>query len=208
MRVRKIKNVEEKLKNYSNIILDKSALKNLKNPTIIAEFGMGKGDFINELSKRDDALYLGFDKYNEVLYRAAMKLKNKTNVKIVNLNLTMTSEYIPDNVFDELYLNFSDPWPKTRHYKRRLTYRAFLDEYDRMLKPGGTLYFKTDSLVLFEFTLNEFFDTHRRAFDVSLDVHNSSIYSDNIITEYERKFSKTNRIMALKYKVGDRIDKK
>ncbi len=164
--------------------------------------------FINELSKRDDALYLGFDKYNEVLYRAAMKLKNKTNVKIVNLNLTMTSEYIPDNVFDELYLNFSDPWPKTRHYKRRLTYRAFLDEYDRILKPGGTLYFKTDSLVLFEFTLNEFFDTNRRAFDVSLDVHNSSIYSDNIITEYERKFSKTNRIMALKYKVGDRIDKK
>ncbi len=208
MRVRKIKNVEEKLKKYSNILLDKEELKKVTHDRIIAEFGMGKGDFINELSKRDDALYIGFDKYDEVLYRAAKKLKDKKNVNIVNLNLTMTSDYIPDHFFDELYLNFSDPWPKARHYKRRLTYRAFLEEYDRIIKPGGTLYFKTDSIILFEFTLNELFDTNRKAFDISLDVHNSSVYRDNIITEYERKFSTTNKIMALKYKVGDSIGKK
>ncbi len=206
MRVRKIKNIKEKLNNYSNIILDKDELKSLEDKSIIAEFGMGKGDFIKELSKRDDSLYIGFDKYDEVLYRAAMKLKDKKNVKIVKLNLTQTADYIEDNTFDELYLNFSDPWPKKRHYKRRLTYRDFLDEYDRIVKPGGTVSFKTDSLILFEFTLNELFATARRAYDISLDVHNSSEYKDNIVTEYERKFSKTNKIMALKYKVGDRID--
>ncbi len=206
MRVRKIKNIKEKLNNYSDIILDKDELKSLENKSIIAEFGMGKGDFIKELSKRDDSLYIGFDKYDEVLYRAAIKLKDKKNVKIVKLNLTQTADYIADNTFDELYLNFSDPWPKKRHYKRRLTYRDFLDEYDRIVKPGGTVSFKTDSLILFEFTLNELFATSRRAFDISLDVHNSSEYKDNIVTEYERKFSKTNKIMALKYKVGDRID--
>ncbi len=208
MRVRKIKNIEEKLNRYSNIMLDKDELKNIKDTKVIAEFGMGKGDFIKELSNRDDALYIGFDKYDEVLYRAALKLKDKKNVKIVKLNLTQINEYISDNTFDELYLNFSDPWPKKRHYKRRLTYRDFLDEYDRIVKPGGVVYFKTDSLILFEFTLNELFETSRNAFDISLDVHNSSIYEDNIITEYERKFSKDNKIMALKYKVGGMLDKK
>ncbi len=208
MRVRKIKNIKEKLDKYSDIILTKEELKDLKADKIIAEFGMGKGDFIKELSTRDNALFIGFDKYDEVLYKAAIKLQDKDNVKIVKMDLTTLEEYIDDNTFDALYLNFSDPWPKARHYKRRLTYRAFLDQYDRIVKPGGVIHFKTDSLILFEFTLNELFETSRRAFDVSLDVHNSSMYKDNIITEYERKFSKTNKIMALKYKVGDKVDQK
>ncbi len=201
MRVRKIKNIDQKLNEYKDIILKPEDLSNIKESKVIGEFGMGKGDFINELSNRDNALFIGFDKYDEVLYKAALKLGNKNNVKIINMNLNLISEYIKDNFFDALYLNFSDPWPKNKHYKRRLTYRKFLDEYDRIIKPGGVLHFKTDSRVLFEFTLNEFFETERKAFDVSLDIHNSCLYEDNIVTEYERKFSKENTIMGLRYKV-------
>ena len=161
---------------------------------LFLEVGMGKGRFITELAQaRPEHCYIGIEKYSSVLLRALEKreqLPELTNL----LFLRMDAEELPE-VFGEqevagIYLNFSDPWPKDRHAKRRLPSRQFLARYDRILKPGGRVEFKTDNHDLFEFALEE-----ARAAGWTLDActydlhHNETMLAGNIMTEYEERFS-------------------
>ncbi len=193
LRVRREKNIDRKLELYRDTyLIDKDEISNKlsgKN-NIYVEIGMGKGDFILELARRNpDNLYIGIERSDAVVLKALKKIENQKNLLFVIANIDDLRDQF-ENTFDGLYLNFSDPWPKKRHYKRRLLYREYLDLYDKWLKKGSLIQFKTDNDILFEFTLEELEETGREAFDVTRDLHEDSRYSDNIVTEYENKFSK------------------
>ena len=146
------------------------------NQPLYIEIGMGKGDFIYQNAlKHPENNYIGIEKFPSVLAAAINKI-NK-NQSLPNLKLM------------HLFLNFSDPWPKKRHAKRRLTSSAFLDVYRRLLKKDGVIEFKTDNRGLFEYSLQSVTENNYHLDYVSLDLHNSPEANDNIMTEYERKFS-------------------
>lgn len=161
------------------------------NPLYI-EVGMGKGKFITEMAERNpDINYIGIEKYSSVLIRA---LEKRKELDIDNLLfIRMDAEYI-ENVFAEnevsgIYLNFSDPWPKDRHAKRRLTSRQFLARYDKILKSDGVVEFKTDNRGLFDFSMEEVPQAGWDILEYTYDLHNSNMSEGNIMTEYEERFS-------------------
>lgn len=161
------------------------------NPLYI-EVGMGKGKFITEMAERNpDINYIGIEKYSSVLIRA---LEKRKELDIDNLLfIRMDAEYIED-VFEEnevsgIYLNFSDPWPKDRHAKRRLTSRQFLARYDKILKRDGVVEFKTDNRGLFDFSMEEAPQAGWDVLEYTYDLHNSNMSEGNIMTEYEERFS-------------------
>lgn len=156
------------------------------------EIGMGKGAFITALAQMNPKVnFIGIEKYSSVLLRAAEKYKELNLHNLVFLRFD--ADYIT-NIFDKdeisrIYLNFSDPWPKERHAKRRLTSKQFLNRYDSFLKPDGTVEFKTDNKSLFDFSLAQAEDAGWKVKDVTYDLHNSSFMEGNIMTEYEERFS-------------------
>ena len=160
------------------------------NPIHI-EVGMGKGKFIMELAaKHPDINYIGIEKYSSVLIRALEKREQLEQDNL--LFIRMEAEYLPD-VFapgevQRIYLNFSDPWPKDRHAKRRLTSRQFLNRYDQFLAPEGQVIFKTDNRDLFEFSLEEVKEAGWNLENHTFDLHNSPYVEGNVMTEYEEKF--------------------
>lgn len=162
------------------------------NPIHI-EVGMGKGKFINELAARNPGInYVGIEKFSSVLLRAIQKL---TEVPLDNLMfIRMEAEYI-DDVFDKdeidkIYLNFSDPWPKDRHAKRRLPSRQFLERFTHILKKGKPLEFKTDNKDLFDFAMEEAPQAGWIIDEYTYDLHNNPKMNEgNIMTEYEERFS-------------------
>lgn len=157
------------------------------------EIGMGKGKFLMELAEKNpDISYIGIEKYSSVLVRALEKMEEKplNNVHFIR----MDAEYIPQ-VFDkgevdQIYLNFSDPWPKDRHAKRRLTSRQFLKRYDQILKENGRIIFKTDNRELFDFSLEEVKNAGWTLELCTFDLHHSEYLNGNVMTEYEEKFVK------------------
>ena len=162
----------------------------IKRPLYL-EIGTGKGKFISELAvKNPEKNYLGIEKFSSVLVRA---LDKRSMLEIDNLFfLRMDAEEIvhifeKDEV-DGIYLNFSDPWPKDRHAKRRLTSRRFLDRYKQILKPKGSVIFKTDNKDLFHFSLEEANLAKWDILNVTYDLHHSKYAENNIMTEYEEKF--------------------
>ena len=163
------------------------------NPIYI-EIGMGKGDFIYENARLNpDINYIGIEKYPSVLAAAINKI-NLQEDKVSNLRLMRYDAIELNNVFeknevDKIFLNFSDPWPKSRHAKRRLTSSKFLDVYRQILVDQGVIEFKTDNRGLFEYSLQSVTENNYHLDYVSLDLHNSPEANDNIMTEYERKFS-------------------
>jgi len=173
------------------------------------EIGTGKGQFITRLAQMNPEIhYIGIEKYSTVLLRAIQK-KEKIRAESENpdilsnlLYLRMDAEEIA-NVFapgevDEIYLNFSDPWPKDRHANRRLTSVPFLIRYQRILKPKGKIYFKTDNVPLFDFSLEQIRKAGWNLLYVTRDLHGSSYNEGNVTTEYEDRFSaQGNAIMAL-----------
>ncbi len=193
LRVRREKNIEKKLDEYRNTYLvDKRDIGNKlsSKDNVYLEIGMGKGDFIIAMAKRNpDKFYVGIERSDAVVLKALRKIDGQKNLLFVIANIDDLKEEF-DSVFDGLYLNFSDPWPKKRHYKRRLLYREYLDLYDIWLKKGSVINFKTDNDILFDFALEELSETGRKAFDVTRDLHDDERYLDNIVTEYENKFSK------------------
>ena len=169
---------------------------------------MGKGQFIIELAKRNpDINYIGIEKYSSVLVRAIEKREQEP--ELLNLFfIRMDAEYITD-VFDKdevglIYLNFSDPWPKDRHAKRRLTSAHFLSLYDQFLSPEGKIIFKTDNRGLFDFSMEQIPEAGWILESYTYDLHNSSYNEGNIMTEYEAKFSQMgtpiNRLVAYRNK--------
>jgi|SRR5690625_695618 len=165
------------------------------------EVGTGMGTFITELARRNPHInYAGIELDKNVMIRVLEKVRELelANVRLVLLDANTIKEYFSEGEVDRIYLNFSDPWPKKRHEKRRLTYSSFLDKYRQIVKPGGELHFKTDNRGLFEYSLvslNRFgMDFH----EVILDLH-AAEPEDNIRTEYEEKFSaKGNLIYRIK----------
>lgn len=158
---------------------------------IYVELGTGKGDFISQLAAREPASdFIGLERQQDVLYKAAVKVAaaELTNVRLLTADINDLEQLFAPGEITGFYINFCDPWPKSRHAKRRLTYRAFLAKYRRLLPAGGRLFFKTDNRALFEFSLQEFAATGLMVKDISYDLHSENPV-DNIATEYETKFS-------------------
>ena len=163
------------------------------NQPLYIEIGMGKGDFIYQNAlKHPENNYIGIEKFPSVLAAAINKInKNQSlpNLKLMHFDAIELENVFENGEIDHLFLNFSDPWPKKRHAKRRLTSSAFLDVYRRLLKKDGVIEFKTDNRGLFEYSLQSVTENNYHLDYVSLDLHNSPEANDNIMTEYERKFS-------------------
>lgn len=155
------------------------------------EVGTGKGQFLAGMAQKNpDINYIGIELFDSVIVAAIQKAVDLKipNLKFLNVNANNLSEYFAPGEIDRVYLNFSDPWPKSRHAKRRLTYKSFLALYEEILVKGGEIHFKTDNQGLFEYSLLSFSEYGLLLKYVSLDLHNSD-YEGNVMTEYEEKFS-------------------
>lgn len=164
-----------------------------ENPIHI-EIGMGKGQFIIEHAKtHPNVNYIGIEKYPSVQIRAVQKLETMEqipNLRLICMNAENLSEVFSKGEINKIYLNFSDPWPKDRHSKRRLTSREFLARYEEVLSRDGDIEFKTDNVGLFEFSLQEIDETKWILDWKTFDLHNEKEKNEgNIMTEYEEKFS-------------------
>lgn len=197
MRLRNITGSREMVAKDRYAIIEPEKLKGLwrtlfdnDNP-IHVEIGVGKGQFIIELARTNpDINYIGIEKYSSVLLRA---LEKRREVELDNLYfIRFDAEYLTsifaESEIERIYLNFSDPWPKERHAKRRLTSAHYLSKYDICLKRDGDLIFKTDNRSLFDFSLEELKATKWTLKSITYDLHNSEYLADNIMTEYEERF--------------------
>ena len=163
------------------------------NPLYI-EIGMGKGQFITTLARNNpDINYIGIERYSSVCLRAVQKVENEEipNLRFICFDAAEITDIFNKNEIDQIYLNFSDPWPKDRHAKRRLTSSNFLDRYDVILVPDGKIEFKTDNRDLFDFSIEEINNHPLWHIDaVSYDLHHDEAMNiGNVMTEYEEKFS-------------------
>ncbi len=208
MRLRKIKNAYEKLMlNEKYFIPNAEAYKGkwkeifLNDNPIHIEIGCGKGQFILELaSKNPEINYIAIEKYDSVLLRVLEKITNQNipNLKLILLDANQIINYFANEEIDRIYLNFSDPWPKNAHAKRRLTASGFLNQYRMILKEHGEIHQKTDNREFFEFSLESFNANAWKLQHISLDLHkDSEKYPENITTEFEDKWSKVGPIYRL-----------
>lgn len=196
MRTRKKKWTDEEIQSNDKIVVDAISNKGSWNKVfgndnpIYVEIGSGKGRFLcNNALKYPDINFIGLERQESVLALAGRNMdKIIPNALFVLENATNLQEIFEKGEVKRVYLNFSDPWHKKRYYKRRLTYRDFLAQYEEIMNFNSEVFFKTDNKNLFEFSLNEFCNENWKLSNISLDLHNSDI-EDNIMTEYEEKFS-------------------
>lgn len=162
------------------------------NPIQI-EIGMGKGKFLHTMAKLHPEInYVGIEKYSSVLLRAIQKMEEEElpNLRFIRMDAEEIAEVFDRHEVDKIYLNFSDPWPKDRHAKRRLPSREFLNRYRVILQKDGNLEFKTDNTELFDFAVNEVEPAGWHIDQITYDLHNDpEMIIGNIMTEYEEKFS-------------------
>ncbi|KXT77339.1 tRNA (guanine46-N7-)-methyltransferase [Streptococcus sp. DD13] len=161
------------------------------------EVGSGKGRFITGMAVAHPEInYIGIDIQQSVLSYALDKVLESElpNVRLLLVDGSALTNFFADGEVDRLYLNFSDPWPKTRHEKRRLTYRSFLQTYEEILPPNGEIHFKTDNRGLFEYSLSSFSRYGMVLEQVWLDLHASG-FEGNVMTEYEEKFSSRGQVI-------------
>lgn len=199
MRLRNITGSREIIAGSAYVIHDperyKGRMKELfgNSHPLHIEIGMGKGRFIMELAALHPEInYIGIEKYSSVLLRAIQKMEQNElpNLKFIRMDAEDITEVFEKEEVDRIYLNFSDPWPKDRHAKRRLPSKEFLARYDRILKKEGKLEFKTDNRDLFDFALEELPLAGWKAEKVSFDLHHDEeMNRGNIMTEYEERFS-------------------
>lgn len=160
------------------------------NP-IHLELGCGRGGFAAQNSLKNPSInHIAVDLKDEVLVEGLRKLQaaEVTNARVVALNISYISELFDKDEIDKIYINFCNPWPKDRHNKRRLTHTRFLSEYKKFLKPSSEVWFKTDDTDLFNASLDYFKECNFSLEFVTYDLHDSD-FSDNIMTEYETKFT-------------------
>ena len=157
------------------------------------EIGMGKGQFLMELARRNpDINYLGMERYSSVLLRALQKMEEEPlpNLYFLCEDAAELPEMFANGELNRIYLNFSDPWPKARHAKRRLTSTEFLARYNQVLAADGHIEFKTDNMDLFDFSLESVEEAGWKLVGCSRDLHHDQTMNEgNIMTEYEEKFS-------------------
>lgn len=196
MRLRKVKDAELII-HSSNYIINVPEEKkgewqkefNNDNPIYI-EIGMGKGQFIIENAKKYPKInFIGIEMFDSVMVRAVQSLEdsNLPNLKLIKMNARLINDVF-DKEIDRIYLNFSDPWPKKRTAKRRLSSHTFLKYYDNVFKGKKEIIMKTDNKGLFGFSLESFSTYGYTLEEVTLDLYNSAYLEDNIATEYETKF--------------------
>lgn len=202
MRLRNIKGADEIIEKSPFVIKNPEQMKGRwhcvfqnSNPIYI-EIGMGKGQFIIKMAKlHPDINYIGIEMYTSVLLRGVQKLQRMEEEKPDNLLfLCIDAKNIPDvfekEEIEKIYLNFSDPWPKDRHAKRRLPSREFLNRYDAVLSKNGEIEFKTDNKALFLFALDELETAGWKVRQKTMNLHqDKEMMEGNVMTEYEEKFS-------------------
>lgn len=197
MRLRNVKNAREIVNNSSFVVHNPEEYKGKysseifgNNNPIHLEIGMGKGNFIiDKAMKNPDINFIGVEKYESVLCRALEKLEFRRlpNVRIICVDAINLGDIFNKEI-DTIYLNFSDPWPKNRHAKRRLTSHVFLPVYDQIFKKDKVIIQKTDNVGLYESSLVSLSTYGYIIEEVSLDLANTDI--ENSLTEYEEKFMK------------------
>lgn len=203
MRLRNIPRAAEEVPKHPCVIQNETAMKGSWNKNVFQndhplhiEIGMGKGQFILALAKQNpDINYIGIERYTSVLLRGLEKFDTEewntlTNIRFICMDAATLPEVFAPEEIDKIYLNFSDPWPKARHAKRRLTSTRFFSCYDQVLKHNGIVEFKTDNITLFDFSLEQVVEA-----GYVLEKHTHNLHHDpymnigNIMTEYEAKFS-------------------
>ena len=165
--------------------------ENADSPLYV-EIGTGKGQFISKHAEiNPDIFYIGIEKFSSVIIRAIDKVEKLEleNLKFIRFDAEYIENIFAENEVDRIYLNFSDPWPKDRHAKRRLTSSNYLKKYDKILAPSGTIEFKTDNRDLFDFSVEQAKESGWNIDVITYDLHNSPYCEGNIMTEYEERFS-------------------
>lgn len=199
MRLRNIPGADEAIADSPHCIQEPMAEKGRwhlifgnENPIHI-EIGMGKGQFIMKLAKEHpDINYIGIERYSSVLLRALQKMEIEPlpNIRFLCMDASIITEVFDKEEVAKIYLNFSDPWPKERHAKRRLTSRQFFERYDKILARNGVVEFKTDNDDLFAFSMEEVAEAGWTLDAHTFDLHHDPVLNEgNIMTEYEEKFS-------------------
>ena len=159
------------------------------NPIHI-EIGCGKGAFVTGMAElHPDINFIAIEKVEDVIVMAMEKAvaKELSNVRFMDMDAERLEDFFEKGEIKRIYLNFSDPWKKNKQAKRRLTHKNFLDRYKRVLNNGDYIWFKTDNIKLFEFSLNSFAQENFKLRNITLDLHNSG-FEGNVITEYEQRF--------------------
>lgn len=199
MRLRNIKGADAAVANSPLCIQQPGSYKGIwhglfqnEHPLHI-EIGMGKGQFIIRLARENpDINYIGIERYDSVLVRALQKLSEDPpcNLRFLCMDAGLLPDVFSPGEVSRIYLNFSDPWPKDRHSKRRLTSRPFLERYGQILSHDGRIEFKTDNRDLFDFSLKEIPSCGWKIDECTYDLHHDgAMNAENIMTEYEEKFS-------------------
>lgn len=202
MRMRKKKHGAERIEACAHLLITPNAeiKMNLQSAfteerPIHLEIGCGKGNFaVGMAAQHHDVNFIAMEKIADVACLALEKAEKAKDTRPDNLRFVIGDaknlvEYFPAHSIDCIYLNFSDPWPKAGHAKRRLTYHTFLEIYKTLLKDGGLLRLKTDNEGLFDFSLEEFEAFGLKFEFVTRDLHNSDMNDGNVMTEYEKNFS-------------------
>ncbi len=198
MRLRRVAGAQDKLNSFPDIIIPKPEELKGKWKTVFGndnpvhiEIGMGKGQFIQGMAKQfPDINFIGIEIFESVLVRALEKFIEEplSNVRLLKVNANILTEYFAAGEVSRVYLNFSDPWPKFRHAKRRLTHELFLKQYEEVLTADGDLWFKSDNRPLFQFSLVSMNNYGMEFETVLLDLHKEEP-EHNIRTEYEENWS-------------------
>ncbi len=200
MRMRPKKNRDKRMEKVKGLFmpLNENGVAEIENSfdfegDLYLEIGCGKGAFITGMSKKyPDKRLVAVELVPDVLMMAMEKADREEcgNIRFLNANAENIADIIPSGSVKHLYLNFSDPWPKKRNAKRRLTSPLFLERYKKILADDGKIFFKTDNKGLFDYSLGSFVENGFTVSDVCFDLHSDPIFnSDNIETEYEKNFS-------------------
>lgn len=198
MRLRNVKGSRETIASNEWVIKDLPEKKGCwakmifhnSNPIHI-EIGMGKGQFLMTLARQNPTInYIGIEKYSSVLVRALEKMAEDPlpNLRFIRMDAEEIQEVFAPEEIEQIYLNFSDPWPKDRHAKRRLTSKEFLSRYEHILMKDGVIIFKTDNRELFDFSLEQVEEAGWKLQNYTFDLHHSEYLEGNIMTEYETRF--------------------
>ena len=203
MRMRKKKHGEERIRACAELLIpsSESLAQGLdsffpESKPIHLEIGCGKGNFACGMAKKyPDVNFVAMERVADVCCIALEKAKassderDRDNLRFFIGDARILADFVPAHSVDVIYLNFSDPWPKSGHAKRRLTHRGFLENYRKLLKPNGMLKLKTDNVGLFDFSLEEFEAAGLSVEWMTRDLHASEKNADNVMTEYEKNFS-------------------
>ncbi|MFC4618303.1 tRNA (guanosine(46)-N7)-methyltransferase TrmB [Camelliibacillus cellulosilyticus] len=198
MRMRHKPWAKDKMAEHPDIVISKPerykgrwrALFGMDAPLFV-EIGTGKGKFLSGMAEAyPERLFIGIEREESVIVSALQKALDQSlsNLKLLNVNAAELTDYFASGEVAEIYLNFSDPWPKKRHEKRRLSHEIFLKAYKKVLEAGGKINLKTDNQGLFEYSIESFSRFGLIIQNVSLDLH-AAPFEKNVTTEYEEKFS-------------------